>query len=90
MTKQELITNAAGIMDIPLSAVGKIIDAALDTIVDAVSKGDTVTIPGFGTFSRRQKDTGTGRNPKTGETIIIPAHGVAAFKPGKRFKDAVK
>ena len=90
MTKQELITNAAGIMDIPLSAVVKIIDAALETIVDAVSKGDTVTIPGFGTFSRRQKDAGTGRNPKTGETIIIPAHGMAVFKPGKRFKDAVK
>ena len=90
MTKSELIASAAGTMDIPLHAAGKIIDAAFDAIIDAVGNGDAVTIPGFGTFSRKQRGARTGRNPQTGESIEVPAHGVPAFKPGKRLKDAAQ
>ena len=90
MNKSELITNAAGTLDIPLQAVGKIVDATFDTIVEAVANGDSVTIPGFGTFSKKQHPARVSRNPRTGESIDVPAHGAPAFKPGKRLKEAVR
>lgn len=90
MTKSELIIRAAGTMDIPLQAAGKIIDAAFDAITDAIRNGDSVTIPGFGTFSRKQKDAAIRRNPSTGESIEVPAHGAPVFKAGKRLREAAR
>ena len=90
MTKSELIINAVGIMDIPLSAAGKIIDGVFNAIIDAVRNGESVTIPGFGTFSRKQKDAAIRRNPHTGESIEVPAHGSPVFKPGKKLKEAAR
>ena len=90
MTKSELIISAAGIMDIPLQAAGKIVDGIFDTIIDAICNGDTVTIPGFGFFSRKQRDAAIRRNPHTGERIEVPAHGAPVFKPGKKVKEAAR
>ena len=52
--------------------------------------GDSVVIPGFGTFEKRHRDERTGRNPQTGEATTIAATDVPAFKAGKGFKDRVK
>lgn len=68
----------------------QVLDAALEVITKAVSKGDEVKLVGFGTFSRTVRKARTGRNPKTGTTLSIPSQKVPKFKPGKDFKDLVK
>ena len=56
---------------------------------EAVVKGDKVQLVGFGSFETKQREARTGRNPKTKETIEIPATRVPVFKAGKALKDAV-
>ena len=89
MTKYELITAASGATSIPPQVMGKALNAALDIIIDAVGKGDTITLPGFGTFSRKHRPAGTCRNPRTGASMEFPARNVASFKPGKWLREAV-
>lgn len=89
MTKNELVFTVSGASDIPPEAVGRALNAILDAIVAAVGSGDTVTLPGFGTFSRKHREARTCRNPKTGEAMDVPACDVPSFRPGKRMKDAV-
>ena len=89
MTKYELITAASGATSIPPQVMGKALNAALDIIIDAVGKGDTITLPGFGTFSRKHRPAGTCRNPRTGDSMEFPARNVASFKPGKWLREAV-
>ncbi|MDD4358575.1 MAG: HU family DNA-binding protein [Candidatus Pacebacteria bacterium] len=77
------------------TAVSKRVAAdALNAIIDEVtltlSKGGQVTITGFGTFRVSKRAARTGRNPKTGEALKIPAMKVPKFKAGKGLKDAVK
>ncbi|MBU1936989.1 HU family DNA-binding protein, partial [bacterium] len=67
----------------------EMLDAILDTIKDTVSDGDKVTLVGFGTFAMSERSARRGRNPRTGDTIDIPAKKVPRFVPGKEFKDAV-
>ena len=67
----------------------KALNAALDTIVEAVAAGDKIQLTGFGTFEQRQRNARTGVDPRTGNSIDIPASKVPAFKAGKAFKDIV-
>ncbi len=89
MTKSELVLSVSGASDIPPEAVGKALSAILDTIVAAVVSGNTVTLPGFGTFSRKHREARTCRNPQTGEAMDVPACEAPFFKPGKTFREAV-
>lgn len=57
--------------------------------MEAVSKGEKVSLVGFGNFEPRQRKEREGRNPKTGETLMIPATTVPAFSAGKGFKELV-
>ena len=63
--------------------------SAIENIIKAVTKGDSVQLVGFGTFSQGKRSARTGRNPKTGEAIKIAASKTAKFSAGKAFKDAV-
>ncbi len=89
MNKSELIDAMADSADISKAAAGRALDGLLDAITNAVKNDDSVSIVGFGTFLLRQRAARTGRNPKTGKTIEIPASKAPAFKAGKGFKDAV-
>ncbi len=89
MNKAELIEAVAEGADISKAAASRAVDTMLDTITAALSKGDQVTLVGFGTFSVRDRAARTGRNPKTGEPIQIPAAKSPGFKAGKALKDAV-
>ena len=89
MNKSELIDAIADEADISKAAAGRALDALTDAITDALKKGDTVSLVGFGTFSVRKRAARTGRNPRTGETIMIKASKNPAFKAGKALKDAV-
>ena len=68
----------------------KVLNAFIEVVKDAVSKGDYVQLVGFGTFEARERAAREARNPLTGETIKVAAHNVPAFKSGKAFKEAVK
>jgi DNA-binding protein HU-beta len=90
MTKSELVTSVSAATGMPCEAASKAVSAAFDEIINAVGKGDTVTIPGFGTFHSRLLEERTGRNPQTGEEITLPACKVPTFKAGKRMREAVR
>jgi DNA-binding protein HU-beta len=89
LNKSELIDAVASSTGETKRAVGEVLDATLNTIEKQVKKGESVTIPGFGTFSRRARAARTARNPRTGEPIKIKATKVPAFKAGAGFKTAV-
>ena len=89
MNKAELIEIVAKTADISKAAAGKTLDGIMAAVVKAVSKGDTVTLVGFGTFKSAKRAARTGKNPKTGDTIKIPATTVPKFSAGAGFKLAV-
>ncbi len=89
MNKSELIEAIAASADIPKAAAGRALDAMVDTVADVLKNGDQVVLVGFGTFVVKERAARTGRNPKTGDPIQIPAAKVPAFKAGKALKDAV-
>ena len=66
------------------------LNAMIDTVQDAVAKGDKVTLPGFGAWSQSQRSARQGRNPRTGEIVQIPASKGVKFSAGAKFKAAVK
>jgi len=87
MNKSELIEAVATEAD--LSKVGAALDAITSAITKAVSKGDTVTLIGFGTFKASKRAARVGRNPQTGKELKIAATTVPRFTPGAGFKAAV-
>ncbi len=89
MNKTELIDAVAEGADISKAAASRAVDTMLDSISKSLANGDPVTLVGFGTFSVKDRAARTGRNPRTGEPIDIPAAKVPGFKAGKALKDAV-
>jgi DNA-binding protein HU-beta len=89
MNKSELIDIAAKEADVSKSAAERALSATLAAIVKAVSKGDSVTLVGFGTFKSSKRAARTGRNPQTGKEIKIAATTVPRFTAGAGFKAAV-
>jgi len=65
------------------------VDALLQIVVDTVRSGDSVSLAGFGVFESRARAARTGRNPRTGEAVDVPATTVPAFRPGTGFRSAV-
>lgn len=89
MNKNDLIASVATSTGLSKSDAASAVDSVFDTITDALKGGDEVRLVGFGTFSVSQRAATTGRNPRTGETIQIPASKQPKFKPGKGLKDSV-
>jgi DNA-binding protein HU-beta len=89
MNKGELIDAVSGKTGLAKADATRAVDAVLDTITDALKAKDTVAIVGFGTFAVKTRAARSGRNPRTRETIQIPASQVPGFKAGKALKDAV-
>jgi DNA-binding protein HU-beta len=67
-----------------------VVNAALESIGEALVKDEKVTIIGFGTFAVKERAAREGRNPRTGDTIKIPARRTPAFLPGKALKDKIE
>lgn len=89
MNKNDLIASVSTAAGISKADAAGAVDAVLDSITSALSSGGEVRLVGFGTFSVAQRRATTGRNPRTGETIQIPASKQAKFKAGKALKTAV-
>ena len=90
MNKSQLVESIAERSQLTKSQAESAVNALVDSVTQALKNGEAVTLVGFGTFEARNRAGRTGRNPKTGEDIIIPAAIVPAFKPGKALKDALK
>ena len=89
MNKAELIHAIAASTDLTKKDAEKAINATFDTIADALCADDKVQLVGFGGFETKKREARTGRNPRTKETIEIPATTRPVFKAGKALKDAV-
>ena len=90
MTKKEIVIKIADQTDMKQIEVKEVVQMTLDTIVGALSKGETVELRNFGIFKVRSRKPRTGRNPKTGETVEIPAKKSVSFKSGLVMRDKVK
>jgi len=89
MNKNELISAVAEQCDMSKQQAGDAVDAVLNTVTGSLAKGDEVRILGFGNFVVADRKATTARNPRTGETINVPASKSPKFKAGKALKDAV-
>jgi DNA-binding protein HU-beta len=90
MNKGELVAKIADDLGMSQKQVDEVVTGLLEEIKAQVAKGEKVTLTGFGTYSKKDRKGRTGRNPRTGEEIQIPASSVPAFSAGKQFKDFVK
>ena len=89
MNKQELIDAVATETDLPKTQAQEALEAVIACITRALKSGEEVRLVGFGTFAVADRAATTGRNPRTGEAIKIPASKQPKFKAGKELKDAV-
>ena len=89
MNKTELIAAVAERSGITKKDAERVINATVDTITASLVSGDKVQISGFGIFETKEREARVGRNPRTKETIEIPASRVPTFKPSKALKDKV-
>jgi len=90
MTKPEFIAQVAQTAEVTKVEAEKIVNASLETLQDALSKGENVQFVGFGTFEVRDRAERMGINPKTKEKIKIAARKAVAFKVGKKLKDSLR
>ena len=90
MTKQDFVDAVADSAGLSKRDAATAVDAVLDTITDALKKGDSVTFTGFGKFSTSDRAARMGVNPRTGERVQIAATTVPKFSAGTALKAAVK
>ncbi|MBQ1867311.1 MULTISPECIES: HU family DNA-binding protein [Selenomonas] len=89
MNKTELVAGVAEKTGMTKKDAEKAVNALFESIQEALTSGDKVQMIGFGTFEVKERPARKGRNPRTGEDIVIPAAKNPAFKAGKALKDAV-
>ena len=89
MNKSELVREMAEATNLTIKSTEAALDALINSITQVLSQEDKLTLVGFGTFEISKRAARVGRNPKTGETIDIPAATTPKFKPGKSLKEAV-
>src|SRR5215467_8682325 len=90
LTKADLIAEVARVAELPRKEAAAIVERILDSMVQAIERGDKVEIRGFGTFHTRPRRARIGRNPKTGVRVQIPAKRIPFFKPSKQLRDVVQ
>lgn len=89
MNKVDFVAAVAEKAGISKKDAGNAVDAFAGVVTEALTKGEKVSLVGFGTFEVKERAAREGRNPQTGETMQIAASKVPSFKAGKTFKDAV-
>ncbi|MFN3568322.1 MAG: HU family DNA-binding protein [Caldimicrobium sp.] len=90
MNKAELVKRMAEIAGTTKVNAEKLLDAFMQAVEEAISKEEKVVLVGFGTFQVVKRAERSGRNPRTGEPLKIPAKKVVKFTPGKKLENAVK
>jgi DNA-binding protein HU-beta len=90
MNKADLMTRIAKDAEITKRQAAKALDALVDGVQEALRKGNSITLMGFGTFSVMPRSARKVRNPQTGREIFIPASKTLKFKAGKGLREAVR
>lgn len=90
MNKMDVVKAVASRAGLSNADADRAVNAFVDAIADALTRGEKVTVTGFGTFEVRDRAARMGRNPQTGAPLHIPATKTPAFKAGKGLKDAVR
>jgi integration host factor subunit beta len=89
MTKADLVDKVTALGDLTRRDGEVIVDTLFESVIGALKSGDKIEIRGFGSFRTRQRNARTGRNPKTGAKVDVPAKRVPFFKPSKELRDSV-
>ena len=89
MNKNDLVSAVADASGLSKTDAAKAVEATFEAVTKALKNGDEVRLVGFGTFAVAKRKASTGRNPRTGEEMKIPASNQPKFKAGKALKDAV-
>jgi len=89
MNKSELINAIAKASGLSKAAAARSLDAFIKAISDILARGGRVALPGFGVYDVGKRKKRTGRNPRTGEPMVIPAAKVPRFRAGKKLKEKV-
>jgi DNA-binding protein HU-beta len=89
VNKNDLVASVADASGLSRADATKAVDAVFESITNSLKSGTEVRLVGFGTFTVSKRAATTGRNPRTGEEIKIPASKQAKFKAGKGLKDAI-
>ena len=89
MTKAELVDHVAATVSLSKSQTEAVLTQCFQAIMDALQAGESVELRGFGRFQLRHRHPRAGRNPRTGETVHIPAKAVPTFTAGKAFQERV-
>lgn len=89
MTKNDLIESVAATGAMTKVQAGKAVNMVLKAVTEALSRGESVAITGFGTFTVRERAGRTVRNPSGGDMVKVPPRRVPSFKPGKQLRDRV-
>ena len=90
MIKADIVTTVSKKTGYSKRIVDIILNSTLDSIANAVASGEKVQFAGFGTFEPKARASRVARNPRSGESIIIPARVLPVFRAGKGFKDIVE
>jgi integration host factor subunit beta len=89
MTKAELVEEVGRQASLTRRHSEVIVDAVFSSIIEALQHGDKIELRGFGSFRIRRRGSRTGRNPKTGQGVVVPAKRVPYFKPGKELRELI-
>lgn len=89
MTKSDFIEKIAAKSNLTKAAAERVLNAFLAAVEESLVEESKLTLTGFGSFSVESREARQGRNPRTGETLNIPAGKVIRFRPGKMLKDAL-
>ncbi len=90
MNKADIIDKVQEVLGGTKADAGRAVETVVDEIVRGLKAGDEVSIAGLGIFATKVRPARTGRNPRTGETLDVPAMRVPKFRPAKGLKDSVK
>lgn len=90
VTKEKLAEDLAGELGLTKSKAAQAVNTVIDAITEALGRGEEVRLTGFGTFRVSETRQRTGRNPRTGEAITIPASRRVSFTPGAQLQKAVR
>jgi integration host factor subunit beta len=90
MTKKDIVTKITDETGIKQIIVKEVVQKTIDAMIDSLSSGETLELRNFGVFKVKERKARTGRNPRTGEAVPVPAKKVVTFRPGLIMKKKVK
>lgn len=89
-TKSELVSAVATELKVEKTVAEAAVNAVVGAVREAVVKTGRIALPGFGSFEKKTKKETKAKNMRTGDPIVVPAHGVVVFRPATEFKTLVK